>query len=243
MNYLLKIKYDGANFAGWQIQPSQRTVQGTITKAIETLLKERVNLIGSGRTDAGVHAWGQVANFRFKEKLNLEKFIYSLNSILPDEIAISNVSAVAEEFHARYDARSRSYVYLFSLSKNPFYNKFSYRVEFLSNYDLNKLNEISRFLLGKKDFSSFARNKTEVKNKVCDLQKIHWRKQGDLIIALVEADRFLHGMVKSLLGTILKAYNESSPASYLTEVLKAKDRQAAAQALPSRGLCLFKVKY
>ncbi len=243
MNYKLIISYDGSNFAGWQIQPAQKTIQGAVSEAIKTILKKDVNLIGSGRTDAGVHAWGQTANFRFDKKIDLNKFKYSLNGILPSEIAIREITLTNEEFHSRYDAVSRIYLYLFSLGKNPFYARFSCRADYLNNYNLQKLNSVSRLLLGKRDFSSFAKSKSEVKNKICHLRKFRWRRTGDLIFVLVEADRFLHGMVKALIGAVLKAYKENNPDEYLMKILSAKDRRAAPEGVPSGGLCLFKVKY
>jgi len=243
MNYKLTIQYDGTDFAGWQFQPYQKTVQGIIVESIEILLKEKVNLIGAGRTDAGVHAWGQIANFKTSHKLDLKKFKYSLNSILPKSIAIPDISLARGNFHSRYDAVLRSYIYIFSLEKNPFYNRFSYKAEYLANYNLEKLNLISKVLQGEKDFSSFAKSKTETQNKVCRINKIYWRRSGNFIIVLVEANRFLHGMVKTIVGTILQAYKEPNPTNYLNNILSAKDRRAAAQAVPSKGLCLFKVKY
>ncbi len=242
-NYKLIVRYDGTNYSGWQIQKNAVTVQGEIRKAISIILKEDVNLIGAGRTDAGVHAWGQTANFRCEKLLELHKFKYSLNSLLPKDIAVHQISEVSENFHSRYDAVLRSYLYLFSFEKSPFYGRFSYLKKSLLQFDFNRLNLISGFLLGEKDFSSFAKNKTETENKICNLKTFRWKRKNNLAFVFVEADRFLHGMVRALIGTVLRAYQEENPREYLENILKEKNREAAAQAVPSKGLFLFKVKY
>ena len=155
-NYKIIVQYDGSEYSGWQIQPNTRTIQEEIGNAIKTLVKGEVNLIGSGRTDTGVHAIGQAANFRCESTLELGKFIYSLNSILPKSIAIKSAEEVPEEFHARFDARKREYVYLISKKKSPFYYKYSYFYN--KELDISGLNNLNPELTGKKDFRSFAKS-------------------------------------------------------------------------------------
>src|SRR3989339_1942505 len=159
-NYKLIIQYDGTNYAGWQIQSNAATVQQKIVDAIEVILKEKINLIGSGRTDTGVHALGQVANFRTENELDLYKFRYSLNSILPNDISVLKMESVNESFHARFDAKNRSYIYLFCDHKSPFYNNYSYYFPSLSKLDFDYLNRISKTLLGIHDFTSYSRKNT-----------------------------------------------------------------------------------
>ncbi len=125
-NYKLTIQYDGTNYAGWQFQQNAETVQQKISDAIKIILKDEINLIGSGRTDAGVHAWGQIANFQTFHDLDTFKFNYSLNSILPKDISIIKIEKKEEDFHARFDAVKRSYFYLFSKYKSPFFDRYSY---------------------------------------------------------------------------------------------------------------------
>ena len=125
-NYRLTIQYNGKNYSGWQIQPNTDTIQQQIEQAIQIITKEKINLIGSGRTDAGVHALGQVANFRIEDELNINKFQHSLNSILPTDIAITDISEVDEKFHARYDAKRRSYLYIINSMKSSFYKDVTY---------------------------------------------------------------------------------------------------------------------
>ena len=154
-NYKLTIKYDGTNYAGWQIQKNSDTVQKQITSALEILTKEKINLIGSGRTDSGVHAMGQVANFRTENDIDIYRFKYSLNSILPLDISISSMEEVDENFHARFDPKKRSYLYLISQTKSPFYRNYSYFYH--KEIDINKLNELSKGFMGEKDFTAFSR--------------------------------------------------------------------------------------
>ncbi|RKY99557.1 MAG: tRNA pseudouridine(38-40) synthase TruA, partial [Ignavibacteriae bacterium] len=157
-NYKLTIQYDGTDYAGWQIQENAITVKGIISDAIRVIITEEVNLIASGRTDSGVHALGQVANFRYEEEIDIYRFQHSLNSILPTDISAINIQKVSESFHARFDAKERSYLYLISKEKNPFYYKFSLLKK---NLDINSLNELSNTFLGENDFTSFCRKNSE----------------------------------------------------------------------------------
>lgn len=240
-NYKLIIQYDGAGYAGWQIQKGQMTVQQKITESIEILLKEKVNLLGSGRTDTGVHALGQAANFRTEQEIDQYKFLYSLNSVLPRDIAVLKLEKVNEGFHARFDARRRSYIYLISRYKSPFYNKYSWFYH--SDIDCLKLNNLAESLLGKKDFTSFSRKNSDTKNMICEIYEAHWKKTRSLTVFYVTADRFLHGMVRTIIGTLHYALKNNLGRKYIEEVIDARDREKAAEAVPAKGLFLFKVKY
>ncbi len=242
-NYKLTIQYDGTNYFGWQIQSNKISVQQKIIEAIEIILKEKVNLIGSGRTDTGVHALGQVANFRYKNEIDTNKFIYSLNSLLPEDIAIKKIEQVDEKFHSRYDAKERKYIYLFTHIKSPFYLRYSYLYPPLRKIDINILNELSEVFLGKKDFTSFCKARSSVKNKICEVREIKWLRKTDLTVFTITADRFLHGMVRSIAGTLLKAAINNYSIEYLKKILEEKDRTAAGEALPAKGLFLYKVRY
>ena len=242
-NYKLTIQYDGTDFAGWQMQKNANTIQQSVADAFKILLKKEINLIGSGRTDAGVHAWGQVANFRNEQNIELSKFRYSLNSILPQSINVKKIESVNKSFHARFDAKKRSYLYLIAKEQSPFYLKFSYLYSNINKYDINKLNKLSSLLMGEHDFTSFARKNTETKNKICNIYNIKWRETKDFVFFFVEANRFLHGMVKTLVGTILQTGIKNYDKQILKNILKAKEREAAGKAFPSKGLFLFKVRY
>lgn len=240
-NYKMIIQYDGTEYSGWQIQNNARTIQQEISKALTVLLKEDVNLIGSGRTDAGVHALGQVANFRTNQELDLYKFKFSLNSLIPDDISIISIEKVNENFHSRFDAKKRTYIYLISQNKSPFFRRYSSFYPQSINIEL--LNEISTLFAGKKNFSSFCKKSSEVENKVCEVYEIHWKQQMDLIVFKVSADRFLHGMVRAILGTLLKSLQVNDYAKFIEEIFSSEDRGSAGEAVPARGLFLYKVEY
>lgn len=242
-NYLLHIQYDGTNYAGWQMQQNAMTVQQKIVDAIEVITKECVNLIGSGRTDTGVHALGQVANFRTEKELDLYKFRYQLNSILPQDISITKMEKAAENFHARFDAKSRSYLYLFSHWKTPFYYKYAHFYPPISKIDFSKLNEISKVLLSEHDFTSFSRKNPDVDDKTCKISEIRWRKGRDLSTFYITANRFMHGMVRAIIGTLLYTAEQNLDGNYLLEILNKKNREEAGESIPAKGLFLFKVRY
>ncbi len=240
-NYKLTIQYEGTNYAGWQIQKNALTVQQAIADAIEVVLKEKINLIGAGRTDSGVHAIGQVANFKCEKKIDTDKICYSLNSILPNDISILKIENVADNFHSRFDAKKRSYIYLISKYKSPFLNKYSYLHR--GNLDCEILNKISLAFLGKKDFSSFAKTGSDTKNNFCNVYSASWKETRGIIIFSIEADRFLRGMVRAITGTILLAAKEGYGEKYIESVFKKRDRKASGMAVPAKGLFLYKIKY
>ena len=242
-NYKLTIQYDGTNFYGWQSQPSGNTIQDRISEVIERITQQKINLLGSGRTDSGVHALGQVANFKIDENLDLYKFHHALNSMLPPEISVKSIEQVHDEFHSRFDARKRSYLYLISKFKLPFYYNFSYLYPRVDSFELSRIRELSKALLGKHDFTSFCKTQTDTENKICTVSEIDWKEFKDLIIFRIEADRFLHGMVRTIVGTLLYGSLNQWDASNIESILKSQDRTKAGEAAPAKGLFLFKVKY
>jgi tRNA pseudouridine38-40 synthase len=240
-NYRMTIQYDGTKYSGWQIQENALTVQEVLTNSIEKILQEKISLIGAGRTDTGVHALGQVANFLISKELDLYRLKYSLNSVLPDDISINTIELTDEKFHARFSAKNRSYIYLISNYKSPFFDRYSYNLFSELNHD--KLNELSSVLIGEQDFTSFSKNNPDVQNKTCEIYEARWRRQKNFFIFNVEANRFLYGMVRAIVGSLLKAYSTETGTEYLRNVILQKDRNAAADAVPAKGLFLYKVKY
>lgn len=240
-NYKLILQYDGTRYSGWQIQNNAKTIQQEIINAIKIILKEDINLIGSGRTDAGVHALGQVANFRTEKEIDLYKFQFSLNSILPEDISIISIEKVNENFHSRFDAKERSYIYLISQFKSPFYKNHSFF--YPQKVELEKLNELSKLFIGKKNFSSFCKKKSKVESKFCQVTEISWSNRLELIVFKISADRFLHGMVRAIVGTLLKALNKGNPEEYIRKIFDSEQREFAGESVPAKGLFLYKVEY
>ena len=240
-NYKLTIQYDGTEYSGWQIQENSNSVQAAITDAINILADDNINLIGSGRTDSGVHALGQVANFKTEKELDVFKFKYSLNSVLPDDISVDTIQLADENFNSRFSAKRRSYIYLISKKKSPFYDRYSYTL--FQELNQEKLNELSAVFLNNHDFASFCKINTEVQNKYCEVYEARWRRHKNFYIFYIEANRFLYGMVRAVVGSILKAYQAKNGVEYLKNILSQRDRSAAADAVPAKGLFLYKVKY
>jgi tRNA pseudouridine38-40 synthase len=240
-NYKLIIQYDGTNYSGWQIQKNSNSIQQKITEAIEILLKEKVNLIGSGRTDSGVHAIGQVANFRTESDIDIYRFKHSLNSILPADILASAMDEVDAEFHARFDAKKRTYLYLLTQTRSPFYKNYSYF--YPRKLDLQKLNLLCNLFLGEKDFTSFVKKNSEIENKNCNIYKAYWRQKGEVILFSIQASRYLHGMVRTIVGTLLNAQDQADPETFIQEIFNSQNREEAFESVPAKGLFLYKVEY
>lgn len=240
-NYKLTIQYDGSRYAGWQTQSEQNTIQHKISESIGIILKEKINLIGSGRTDTGVHALGQTANFRTTETLEKSKFLYSLNSVLPEDIAVLNLKSVEENFHSRFDAKRRTYLYLITRHKSALFYKYSYFYHY--PIDCRRLNELSFSIKGKKDFTSFSKKKSDTKNKICNVYEARWRETNGFVMFYISADRYLHGMVRTIVGTLLHALKKNLNNEYLENIFDEKNREAASESAPAKGLFLFKVKY
>lgn len=240
-NYKLIIQYDGTGYSGWQIQKNSNSVQQVITEALELLTREKINLIGSGRTDTGVHAIGQAANFRTEKSLDLYRFKHSLNSILPYDISVTSIEEIDIDFHARFDAKKRTYFYMITTIKSPFFKNFSYFYH--KNIDIKNLNQLSQSFIGENDFTSFSKQTSEIENKFCSVYNTKWIKRGDLIFFYITANRYLHGMVRTIIGTLLRAQELKLTESFIQEVFKSNNRKEAFESVPANGLFLYKVEY
>ena len=243
MRYKMLIEYDGTNYHGWQIQPGVQTVQQAIEEALGIAVREKINLTGSGRTDAGVHARGQVAHFDTTKPVDLYRLKASLNGLLPDGIGIIQLENADDEFHARYDARQRVYHYYVTSEKHPL--TIHKRAFIRPNPDYDAMNEAASFLLGTHNFSAFCKIKSETKNRFCNVQAAKWTKEsqpGDWFFKIV-ADRFLHGMVRAITGTLLEVGHGKRSGENIKETLLSEDRTLAGPAAPAHGLILEKVTY
>ena len=239
-NYKLIIQYEGTHYAGWQIQENAQSVQCTISDAIQVIIKNEVNLIGAGRTDSGVNAIGQVANFIHSKEIQPFRFQHSLNSILPKDISIIKTEAVNESFHSRFDAKERTYLYLISKQKSPFY--FNHSIV-KNGLDVELLNRISDVFVGENDYTSFCKKNSEVKSKLCTINFIRWRETSNFYLFFIRANRFLHGMARTIIGTLFYTADQNGDEGIIRSIFDKKNREVAGEAVPAKGLFLYKVKY
>lgn len=239
--YSLVLSYDGTDFHGWQVQPNVRSVQGELNRVLSILLRTNIATTGAGRTDAGVHALGQVVSFISPIEIDTYKFNYSLNVLLPSSIAVKSIERAPAGFNARFSAKSRSYLYVIGKEKDPFYDRFTAYVH--HNIDLKFLNKLSDEFTGMHDFSALTKNLKEQENTVCTVSSARWRMFGNRFLFNVSADRFLHGMVRTMVGTILRTSKHEGSPKDIKEILRSKDRAQAGEAFPAKGLILYKVGY
>lgn len=241
--YKLLIEYDGTNLHGWQVQPGVRSVQGAIEEALSVVTREQPRVIGSGRTDAGVHARGQVAHFCLSKEVDCRKLRGALNGLLPRSIRVIDVEAVSDDFHARYSAVRRTYEYRVSLQPRAL--DASTRWLLKGSPDFEAMNEAAEHLIGRHDFSAFCRKRSETRNRACRVVEAAWHEEardGDWVFRIV-ADRFLHGMVRTIVGTLMDVgYGKLKPLD-VESILSSRDRREAGQAAPAHGLVLQEVGY
>lgn len=242
-NIKLTIEYDGKEFHGWQKQPNKLNIQGEIERAIYNITKEEVNLIGSGRTDAGVHALGQVANFKTNSEIPIEKLPLAINSQLKNSIVIKEAEEVDERFHSRYNAKHKTYRYIINNSKcgTAIYRNLEYSYPF--KLDAEKMKQASKYFEGEHDFKAFKSSGTSSKNSVRTIYKAIVKQEGEKIIIELTGNGFLYNMVRIISGTLLDVGLGKIRAEEIPEIIESKDRQRAGKTLPAHGLYLVEVKY
>ena len=240
--YFIQLSYKGTNYHGWQIQPNAISVQEVIEKTLTTVLRQKIEIVGAGRTDTGVHASFFVLHFDVNEELNgLENLVYKLNSLLPTDIAIQKIWQVANDLHARFNAVSRTYKYYISTKKNPFKADTSFK--YLLPIDIGKMNEAARILAEYEDFTSFSRLHTDVKTNNCKILWAEWEVLNTQLIFTIKADRFLRNMVRAIVGTLLEVGKGKLSLNDFRKIIEAKDRAAAGASAPAKGLFLVDVEY
>jgi len=232
----------GTHYHGWQIQENANTVQNEINKALKIICKTEIETIGSGRTDTGVHASQQFLHFDVEISIsNMQDFIYKINALLPHDIAIYNIVEVKLDHHARFDAISRSYEYHIHQIKNPFLNEFSYF--FPIPLDVDLMNKAAKKLTGSKNFSSFSKTHTDVATFICEITEVYWKKNDEKITFYISANRFLRGMVRAIVGTLLDVGIKKTSILDFEKIIESKNRRNAGRNVPAEGLFLTQIKY
>jgi tRNA pseudouridine38-40 synthase len=239
--FKLVIEYDGTNFVGWQSQLNGRAVQDIILGALHQILGEEVTLVGAGRTDSGVHARGQVAGFRTTGAIAPPKLLAALNGILPEDVRILQAEEVHESFHARFDATQRRYSYQISLRQCAIDRWTRWCVKY--KLDTDAMKAAAEQILGRHDFSAFCKHEAEVDNRICTVVLSRWDVMSDHLVYHIAADRFVHGMVRALVGTMVDIGRGYTPLARLDEIKASQSRSSAGTAAPARGLCLEEVLY
>ncbi len=254
MRYFVQFSYQGTNYHGSQTQPNGVSVQETMEKAFSTILREPIALTFAGRTDAGVHATKMIAHFDYPTTLNsklspqaqlsttLNSKLYTLNSLLPDDIAVEKIWRVSDEMHARFSAIQRTYEYWITTEKNPFLINRATRVK--PGLDFEAMNKAAQYLLGTHDFASFCKVHTDVKTTLCHVSKAEWKAESESqAVFTISADRFLRNMVRAVVGTLFDVGRGKIAPEAIVDILEQKNRCKAGQSAPAEGLYLVDIVY
>lgn len=239
------VAYDGTGYAGYQFQPNMKTVQSVIDKALVKLHKDSsIYSVASGRTDAGVHAWGQVIHFDTPLKLPLDRWQMALNVLLPKDVRIVKTEFVDDDFHARYSATGKTYMFKWSASEvqSPFERNYAVH---LGKWrpDIERMREAAEYIVGTHDFTSFCSSKTATENKVRTVRELAVERQGEELIMTIEGDGFLYNMVRTIAGMLFAVGIGWNEPYDMKEILEAKDRKKAGKTAPAHGLYLMNVTY
>ncbi|WP_299000149.1 tRNA pseudouridine(38-40) synthase TruA [uncultured Tenacibaculum sp.] len=241
MRYFIELAYNGKNYHGWQVQPHAISVQEVINKAISTILRQEINIVGAGRTDAGVHASQMFAHFDVELPLN-DNFTYKLNAILPDDVVIFNTTLVHNDAHARFDANSRSYEYKIWLGRNPFLLDTSWQL-YHQQLNIELMNKAATILYEYEDFECFSKVKTDVNTFNCTVTNAEWVMKGNELTFHISANRFLRNMVRAIVGTLIDVGLEKITIDDFKKIIESKNRSNAGVSVPAKGLFLTAVTY
>lgn len=243
-NYKIIVQYDGTRYKGWQVQKStDMTIQGKIQAVLSEMTGQEIEVIGSGRTDAGVHAYGQVANFHLPEHFSQEAVLEYLNHYLPMDIAVLNIEEVDERFHARYHAMSKTYVYRIHTSMIPNVFERKYMYTYTEPLDIGKMREAAKYLMGTHDFMAFCGNKKMKKSTVRTVTSIDIQEKESEIQISYTGDGFLQQMIRIMTGTLIEVGNGTKRVEDISRILESKVRENAGYTVPAEGLILHNVIY
>ena len=242
--YFIYLAYDGANYHGWQIQPNGCSVQECLMKALSTFLRQDIDVVGAGRTDAGVHASLMVAHFDYDEELDPAVVTEKLNRLLPPDISVYKVRLVKPDAHARFDATARTYKYYVTTAKYPFNRQYRWRL--YCSLDYERMNEAARILFEYIDFTSFSKLHTDAKTNICHITHAEWTKvegEDTTWVFTIRADRFLRNMVLAIVGTLVEVGRGKMTVDDFRKVIENQDRCKAGTSAPGQALFLVNVEY
>ena len=242
MRYLATIAYDGTNYAGWQIQPNGVSIQEEVEKVLSRILNTPTKIYGSGRTDAGVHARGQTFHFDAKEINDIGKFMYSLNSLLPDDMNVISLEIKPDDFNARYDVKEKTYVYFINVGNYDPFNK-DYMYQLLRPLNINKMKEAISLFVGKHNFMNFTSKDEDKSNFVRTIYKSDISVEKDIVKLTFEGNGFMRYMVRMLVGTLIEVGLDRLDISEIKNYLHANERKIVSFKAPACGLYLEQVKY
>lgn len=257
-NIALLIEYDGTAYGGWQVQKNSNSIQAVLQDTLSELLQEKIKVIGAGRTDAGAHAYGQVANFHASTEWEVAKIVYALNGNLPVDIGVRGAANVPDSFHSRFDAVARKYLYRIITWKSPIMRHCAAFLPY--EFSIEKMNEASALIMGEKSFKSFtkyadqstgSRSSSGQRRFICKIASAVWTRSwktsdsasGEEVIFRIEANRFLHGMVRALVGTMVDVGRGKISVDQFQQIMKSGKRSLASMSAPASGLFLQEVKY
>lgn len=241
MKFFFEIAYHGKNYAGWQNQANAIGIQSVIENALSQMFRTEVKIIGSGRTDTGVHCEQQFFHCELEKEIEYQSLIQKLNSFLPRDIVVKDIRKVKPDANARFDAMERTYHYRITRKKNPFLEGLAWH--FFKPVDLQTMNSAAALLLGEHDFECFSKVNTDVNHFLCNIKKAEWKEDGQMLEFTITANRFLRGMVRSIVGTLLDVGTGKTSIKEFQAIIQSRDRKRAGANVPPQGLYLTKVKY
>ncbi len=241
MRYFIEFSYNGAAYHGWQKQPDVVTIQHVLEDAISTVLQKKIEVVGAGRTDTGVHAKQMYAHFDLEDAITDSQIVYKFNQLLPKDIAVKELHQVKDDSHARFDALSRTYEYIISEKKNPFTIESAHFLK--HKLDIDKMNEASQLLFNYKNFKAFSKVHTDVKTYNCKMMVAEWERRQDTLVFTITADRFLRNMVRAIVGTMIDIGSGKLQVINIRDIIESQDRSNAGTSVPAKGLYLTNIAY
>ena len=242
VRYFIHFAYDGTNYHGWQIQPDANSVQEELQKALSVLLRHDVEIVGAGRTDAGVHARQMVAHFEWDGQLDCQQTAYRLGRMLPRDIAIYRMEPVAEDMHARFSAVRRTYHYYLHTERDPFCRQYSCELHY--DLDFERMNEAGRILCTYEDFGAFCKSHSDVKTTLCRVSEAHWiQVDSTHWYFRISANRFLRNMVRAVVGTMIDVGRGRITLDDFRKIVEGKQRTQAGESMPAHALFLEEIEY